>query len=167
MFCQEVALKPPIVDFSDFSFDNVIADRDAIEQANPHRFELALLDGVLYMDEARAVAYYEVPDEPFWKRGHFPGRPLMPGVLISEVAAQLTSYIATQKEIRGDSVIGLAGLNDIRFRAPVKPGDRLTVMVEIKKSRKNAMIVTNYQVFVGEILASEGEIKGVAIGEEG
>ena len=158
-------MKPPIVDFSEFSFDNVVADQAAIFELNPHRFELALLDGILLVDDVRAVGYYNVPEEPFWMRGHFPGRPLMPGVLICEVAAQLTSYLATRNGIRGDAVIGLAGLSNVRFRAQVKPGDQLTVMVNTLKSRMGAMIVTEYQVFVGETLASEGEIKGVAISE--
>ena len=158
-------MKPPIVDFSEFSFDNVVADQAAVFELNPHRFELALLDGILLVDDVRAVGYHNVPDEAFWKRGHFPGRPLMPGVLISEVAAQLTSYLATRNGIRGDAVIGLAGLNNVRYRAPVMPGDQLTVMIKTLKSRKGAMIVTEYQAYVGQTLASEGEIKGVAISE--
>lgn len=132
---------------------------------NPHRHELALLDGILFFEEERAVGFFDVPEDSFWIRGHFPGRPLMPGVLISEVAAQLTSYIANRVGIKGDAVIGLAGLNNVRFRAQVKPGDRLTIMVKTLKSRKGAMIVTEYQAYVGETLASEGEIKGVAIKE--
>ncbi len=158
-------MKRPIVDFAEISFENVIADKAAIGESNPHRYELALLDGILLMDEKRAAGYFDVPKDSFWIRGHFPGRPLMPGVLITEVAAQLTAYVATQKGIRGDAVIGLAGLNDVRFRAPVKPGDRLIVMVEVEKSRKGAMLVTWFQVYVGTTLAAEGEIKGVAIHE--
>ncbi len=156
-------MKDPIVDFSAFSFERIIADKEEVMATNPHRHELALLDGILYMDEEKAVGYYNVPEEPFWARGHFPGNPLMPGVLISEVAAQLTSYIATKTGIRNTSIIGLAGLENIKFRAMVAPGDVLTVMARIKKARKGAMIVTEYQVYVGETIASEGEIKGVAI----
>lgn len=158
-------MNPPIVDFSELSFDNLVADQQQVYETNPHRYELALLSGILFFDETRIVGYYDVPDDPFWARGHFPGRPMMPGVLISEVAAQLTSYMATKNGIRGDAVIGLAGLENVRFRAQVSPGDRLTVMAEMIKSRKGAMIVTNYQVFIGETIASEGQIKGVAIQE--
>ena len=162
---QEVILKPPIVDFSDFSLDHVIADQQEVYNTNPHRYELALLSGILYSDDTRIVGYYDVPEDPFWARGHFPGRPMMPGVLISEVAAQLTSYMATKNGIRGEAVIGLAGLENIRFRAQVSPGDKLTVMAAMIKSRKGAMIVTEYQVYVGQTLASEGQIKGIAIQE--
>lgn len=158
-------MKPPIVDFSEFSLDKLVANQEEVFATNPHRYELALLNGILFFDDTRIVGYYDVPDEPFWARGHFPGRPMMPGVLISEVAAQLTSYMATKNGIRGDAVIGLAGLENVRFRAQVTPGDHLTVMAEMTKSRKGAMIVTEYQVYVDQTLASEGQIKGIAIQE--
>jgi 3-hydroxyacyl-[acyl-carrier-protein] dehydratase len=156
-------LKETIVDFSEFSFDRVIADKAAIMKVNPHRDHLQLLDGILMFDQTRAVGFYNVPDDAFWITGHFPGRPLMPGVLIAEVAAQLTSYIATETGVRGEAVIGLAGLDKLRFRSQVVPGDCLTVMVEILKIRKGTMIVTGFQAFVGETLAAEGQITGVAL----
>ena len=156
-------MNTPIVDFSEFSFDNVIADQAKVYEVNPHRFELALLDGILYHEGDRIVGFYNVPDEPFWARGHFPGRPMMPGVLIAEVAAQLTSYLATVVGIRDDGMIGLAGLEKIRFRSPVAPGEQITVMALKIKSRVGAMVVTAFQAFVGERLAAEGQLKGVAI----
>ena len=157
------ALSSPIIEFSEFDYDNVIVGRDKILEINPHRHEFALLDGILLIEEKRVVGFYDVPQDVYWAKGHFPGRPLMPGVLIAEVAAQCTSYLGTVNGIRGDAVIGLAGLENVKFRAPVKPGDRLTVMVLEKKSRKGMMIVTHYQAYVGETLVSEGEIKGIAI----
>lgn len=158
-------MNQPLIQFSEFSVDNVVADKDQIFAVNPHRYEFALLDGVLLIDEKRIVGYYDIPTDIYWAKGHFPGRPMMPGVLITEVAAQCTSYLATKNGIRGEAVIGLAGLTNIRYRAQVKPGDRLTVMAVEKKSRKGAMIVTDYQAYVGQTLASEGEIKGIAIQE--
>ena len=158
-------MSSPIIDFSEFDYDRVVADREQILDINPHRHELALLDGILLLEEKRIVGYYDVPKDVYWAKGHFPGRPLMPGVLITEVAAQCTSYLGTTSGIRGDAVIGLAGLDEVRFRAPVKPGDRLTVMAVEKKSRKGVLIVTQYQAYVGQTLVSEGGIKGVAIKE--
>ena len=139
---RDSPLKPPIVNFSDFSFDKVVEDKEGIYEVNPHRHELALLDGILHYDDEKAVGYYDVPEDAFWIRGHFPGRPLMPGVLITEVAAQLTSYLGTRNGIRGDAVIGLAGVTDVRFRAQVMPGDRLVVMVKTLKSR-NCLLYTS------------------------
>ncbi len=156
-------MKETIVDFSEFSFDRVIADKAAIMEVNPHRDHLLLLDGILLIDPSRAVGFYDVPEDAFWIEGHFPGRPLMPGVLIAEVAAQLTSYIAAASGARGNAVIGLAGLDKLRFRSQVAPGDRLTVMVEILKVRKDTLIVTGFQAFVGQTLAAEGQITGIAL----
>ena len=153
----------PIIDFSEFNFDTVVADKAQIFECNPHRHEFALLDGILLLDNKRIVGYYDVPADVYWAKGHFPGRPLMPGVLIAEVAAQCTSYLASTSGIRGDAVIGLAGLENIKFRAPVKPGDRLTVMAVEIRSRKGTMIVTQYEAYVGQTLVSEGQIKGIAI----
>lgn len=72
-------LKKPIVDFSKFDLNKVLVDRDGILDVNPHRFEMALLDGVLYVDDDSAVGFKDVREDEFWVRGHFPGRPLMPG----------------------------------------------------------------------------------------
>ena len=158
-------MSSPIIDFSEFDYDKIVADKEKIFEVNPHRHELALLDAVLLIDNERLVGYLDVPEDVFWVRGHFPGRPLMPGVLITEVAAQCTSYLGTVNGIRGDAVIGLAGLDKVKFRAPVKPGDRLTVMIVTKRSRKGIMIVTVFQAYVGETLVADGEIKGIAIKE--
>ena len=158
-------MSAPLIDFSEFDYDQIVADKDKVYEINPHRHELALLDAVLLLDDKRIVGYYDVPKDVFWAKGHFPGRPLMPGVLIAEVAAQCTSYLGTTSGIKGDAVIGLAGLENIKFRAPVKPGDRLTVMAVEKRSRKGVMIVTQFQAYVGQVLVSEGEIKGIAIKE--
>ena len=108
-------MSSPIIDFSEFDYDKIVADKEKIFEVNPHRHELALLDAVLLIDNERLVGYLDVPEDVFWVRGHFPGRPLMPGVLITEVAAQCTSYLGTVNGIRGDAVIGLAGLDKVKF----------------------------------------------------
>jgi 3-hydroxyacyl-[acyl-carrier-protein] dehydratase len=80
-----------IVNFSEFDPNKVLFSRAAIEKVNPHRFELSLLDGILFEDTegGRYVSFTDTKPTDFWTRGHFPNRPLMPGVLICEVAAQL------------------------------------------------------------------------------
>jgi len=158
-------LKSPIVDFSLFDVDKVIHNKDEVEKINPHRFELSLLDGILFEDWEgfRAVGFHNVPKDPFWARGHFPGRPMMPGVLICECAAQLCSWFASHTGILGDSLIGLGALDEVRFRAPVKPGDKLIVALKREKFRQNVLINGYFQGFVNQELVVEGIIKGVAI----
>ena len=158
-------MKEPIVSFSDFSFDRPHADREQIKLVNPHRHEMLLLDGILFYTEERAVGYKDVRDDEFWVRGHFPDRPLMPGVLICECAAQLSSYFALESKLVDNGYIGLGGLETIRFRGPVVPGDRLVVMLKKAKVRRNAMFTADFQGYVDQTLVVDGLIKGVALGK--
>jgi 3-hydroxyacyl-[acyl-carrier-protein] dehydratase len=156
-------LKDPIVEFSKFDTDQLIVDREGILAVNPHRFEMMLLDGVLYVDEDRAVGFKDVTDQEFWVRGHFPERPIMPGVLICESAAQLSAYFASTKRLLDSGVVGLGGLESVRFRAPVVPGDKLILMLRRGRVRKNVMFMTEFQAFVNETLVADGLVKGVAL----
>ena len=86
---------PAIIDPSTLDFSQLIADRDEIMRLNPHRHEFRLLDGVVFCDlEKRLFAgFHDVREDAFWARGHVPGRPLFPGVLMIEAAAQLASFM--------------------------------------------------------------------------
>lgn len=157
-------MKTSFVSFDDFSHDRVLVDRDGIKQINPHRFEMLLLDGILFNNEQNSVGFIDVTSEMFWVRGHFPGRPLMPGVLMCECAAQLSAYFAITNNLVDEGVVGLGGLEGVRFRGPVVPGDRLTVMLNRGKVRRNVMFSAEFQGFVGKTLVVDGTIKGVALG---
>lgn len=154
-----------IIGFDEYDPNRVLFDRSAIEQINPHRFELSLLDGILFEDLTgyRAAGFHDVPPDPFWARGHFPGRPLMPGVLVCECAAQLCAWFAKRSGLFTEGLIGLGGLEDVRFRHPVQPGDRLVVHLVRERSRPNLLIAGRFRCYVGSQLAVEGLIKGVAI----
>lgn len=124
---------------------------------------MLLVDGVLHLDDDCAVGFLDVLPDAFWVRGHFPERPLMPGVLICESAAQLSSYFAIKTGLVTEGMVGLGGLTDVRFRNPVVPGDRLVLMLKKGKSRVNAMFNADFQGFVNETLVVDGTIKGVAL----
>ncbi|MDE0936793.1 MAG: beta-hydroxyacyl-ACP dehydratase [Mariniblastus sp.] len=156
--------KESFLDFSEFDHNKVLVDADGIRQINPHRFEMLLLDGILYCSPDIAVGYTDLSEDSFWVRGHFPGKPLMPGVLICECAAQLSSYFALTNKMVDEGYVGLGGLESIRFRVPVVPGDRLTVMLRKGKVRRNVLFTAEFQGFVGETLVADGVIKGVALG---
>lgn len=158
-------LKNSFVDFADFDCDKILISREEIMQVNPHRFEMALLDGILQLSEETAVGFRNITDDEFWVRGHFPNRPLMPGVLICECAAQLSSYFAITTKMVDNGYVGLGGLENIRFRAPVVPGNKLIVMLKRGKVRKNVIFTAEFQGFVDQTLVVDGAIKGVALGE--
>ena len=100
----------------------------------PHRYPLLLIDRVLELQrKERIVAIKNVTiNEPFFN-GHFPGLPIMPGVLIVEAIAQAGgALLLTEVEDRNDKVMVFTGIDRARFRRPVSPGDQLRIEVEVK-----------------------------------
>jgi len=90
-----------------------------------------------------------------------PGMPLMPGVLMCEAAAQLASYFSRKYGLVNE-MIGFGGLDDVRFRGVVRPGQRLVVVVRLLKVRQT-MMTAEFQNFVDGNLVCEGELKGVPL----
>jgi 3-hydroxyacyl-[acyl-carrier-protein] dehydratase len=120
---------------------------------------------VVFDDPKRliCVGYKDITDQEFWVRGHLPGMPLMPGVMMCEAAAQLCSYFAHKHDLLGCKVVGFGGMENVRFRDPVRPGDRLVVICQQLKVRRGAMIVCRFQAFVGETMVVDGQIKGIPL----
>jgi 3-hydroxyacyl-[acyl-carrier-protein] dehydratase len=87
--------------------------------------------------------------------------PLMPGVIMCECAAQLSSYYARKHRLL-DGIVGFGGLEEVRFRGVVRPGDRFVVVVHLLKHRRT-MMMCEFQCFVRQNLVCEGIIKGVAL----
>ena len=157
--------KDYIVDPSTLDLTRVTADLEGIRKINPQRFEMEQLTAVVYEDPENkiCVGYKDVTDKEFWVRGHMPGMPLMPGVVMLEAVAQLCSYCAMKYDLLGADMLGLGGLEDVRFRDPVVPGDRLVVMCQGTKVRRGRLIVSRFQGFVRNNLVLEGILKGIAI----
>jgi 3-hydroxyacyl-[acyl-carrier-protein] dehydratase len=127
-------------DFRTVDFSQCVADLDAIRKVNPHRFEMELLSGIVMVDPMQhlIVGYKDTLETDFWCRGHMPGYPLMPGVLMLEAAAQMVSYYASTSTVAdAEKIMGLAGIDDARFIKQIKPGDRLMLAAKgIKISRR-------------------------------
>ncbi|HXY17272.1 MAG TPA: 3-hydroxyacyl-ACP dehydratase FabZ [Gaiellaceae bacterium] len=117
------------------SFD-VPFGRDAIEAILPHRDPFLLLDEVVELDPGkRVVARREVRAEDPWFAGHFPGRPVMPGVLIVEAMAQAGAVAVLCEEENRGKIAFFAGIDECRFKRIVEPGDTLTLTCEIDQVR--------------------------------
>ena len=131
---------------------------DEILELLPHRYPILLIDRVLEVGEGMAVAEKLVSaNEPFLQ-GHFPGRPIMPGVLIVEAMAQTSALCICYNEPRArERGLVLAGISKARFRRPVLPGDVLTVRIEQKRRRGDLFVVDGVAQVEGE-LAAEAEL---------
>jgi 3-hydroxyacyl-[acyl-carrier-protein] dehydratase len=119
---------PPslFVDLASLDLDRVVAGPEEIRKRNPHRHEMELCNGVVHYDPEAGiiVGYTDTHEDDFWVRGHIPGRPLLPGVLMVEAAAQLCSYYYKDQHPEVP-FFGFAGIQDVRFRLTVEPGQRL------------------------------------------
>lgn len=160
-----MAVRELIMDPSCLDFSHIIADAAEIRNYNPQRHEMEQLTAIIYEDIERhiCVGYKDVSVDEFWVKGHMPGLPLLPGVLMLESAAQMCSYFSQKYDLLGCEIVGFGGLEDVRFRDPVVPGDRLIVMCQMTKLRRNRIVVTKFQGLVGQSLVCEGMLKGIPI----
>ncbi|HEY9904644.1 MAG TPA: 3-hydroxyacyl-ACP dehydratase FabZ [Candidatus Sericytochromatia bacterium] len=133
-----------------------------IQKILPHRYPFALVDRVIeYVPGKRAVGIKNVTfNEPYFQ-GHFPGRPLMPGVMIVEAMAQVGGIVLTQLPDMEGGLFVFAGIDKVRFRRPVVPGDQLvmtTELLSIKRRRFGKMqaraLVDGQRVAEGELMFS-------------
>jgi 3-hydroxyacyl-[acyl-carrier-protein] dehydratase len=105
----------------------------------PHRFPFLLVDRVLEVEPGRrAVGYKNVSHNEWFFQGHFPGRPVMPGVLIVEALAQMAAIAALAGEGKEGQIPFFAGIDGCRFRRPVVPGDMLMLEAELTHARARA-----------------------------
>jgi len=130
----------------------------------PHRYPFLLIDRVLEMEECSIRAMKNVTvNEPFFQ-GHFPGTPVMPGVLVVEAMAQAGGFLLfSQVENREDKIIFFTGIDKCRFRKPVVPGDQVIFEVELIAKRTAFAKIRGRALVDGEVVC-EAEMMS-AMGE--
>ena len=159
--------RAPILDPSEYDVDRPIAGPAEIRRYNRQRHEMEQLSGILFEDPERSicVGYKDLGPDEFWVRGHFPGMPIMPGVIMCEAAAQLASYYTVKHRLMNTEVVGFGGLKDVRFRGIVQPGDRFVILARLLKTR-STMLTCEFQCLVRQNVVCEGVLMGIPLPEE-
>ena len=142
----------------------VVADQEAIRKVNLQRFEMEHLNAIVFLDTVEHViaGYKDVRDDEFWVRGHLPGHPILPGVIMCEAAAQLASYYCNTQMLMGEGFIGFGGMENVRFRTLVHPGDRLLMIGKATRIHRR-QTTWNVQGFVGPVMAFHADVLGVPL----
>jgi 3-hydroxyacyl-[acyl-carrier-protein] dehydratase len=155
---------PPELHFnpSTIDFNHVVVDQEAIRRVNPQRFEMEHLNGIVHIDREKnlIIGYKDVRADEFWVRGHMPDYPLLPGVLMCEAAAQLCSYYVVLIGMLEGDFIGFGGLENVRFRGVVRPGDRLVLVAKGLRFHRRQTIF-NVQGLVGSTMVFHADVLGV------
>ncbi|MBI5454448.1 MAG: 3-hydroxyacyl-ACP dehydratase FabZ [Deltaproteobacteria bacterium] len=133
-------------------------DVKEIQTILPHRYPFLLIDRILELDPGKSAKGLKnvTINEPFFL-GHFPGHPIMPGVLIIEAMAQVGGVLAFKSASVNNKVVYFMGIDKARFRRPVTPGDTLTINVVVTKSR-GSIWAFKAEAFVADALVAEAEL---------
>ena len=133
-----------------------VMDIQKIQSLLPHRYPFSLIDRVIDSEPGkRLVALKNVTiNEPFFQ-GHFPSKPVMPGVLLIEAMAQATGLLAMESaEVPKEAIYYLVGVDKARFKRPVVPGDQLIFEVEVLKNRREIWVFAATAKVDGKMVAS-------------
>jgi 3-hydroxyacyl-[acyl-carrier-protein] dehydratase len=160
-----VSGKEIIIDPASCNFEQPVADLAEIRRFNRQRFEMEQLTAIVHVDPENHIfaGYKDIGPDEFWVRGHMPGMPLMPGVLMLEAAAQLCSWYATKYNLSAGKIVGFGGLEEVHFRGPVVPGDRLFIGCKGIKIRIGRMVIFQFQGLVRDTLVVDGILKGIPL----
>ena len=156
--------QPLLVDLSTLDLERVEIDIEGIRRCIPQRHEMEQLDGIIRYDPVGEfiVGFKDVRSDEFWVRGHIPGRPLFPGVLMLEAAAQLSSTYIGLTLKQQDLFIGFGAADRVKFRGTVAPGDRLVIAAKCQAMRSSAAVFDAQGLVAGKVVF-EARVTGVRV----
>ena len=144
--------------------DSVVLDAIAIQKILPHRYPFLLVDKILEIEPAKRVVGIKnvTQNEPFFP-GHFPGHPIMPGVLILEAMAQTGGILLMDvQENPHEKLAYFTGIDKVKFRRPVRPGDQLRFEMEMLRFRQSICKMAG-KAFVDGKLVCEAELTAAVV----
>lgn len=145
-----------------------MVDIREIMKIMPHRYPFLLIDRIERLESGREIVGLKnvTINEPFFT-GHFPGNPIMPGVLIIEAMAQVGGVLAfnSSPEEWSGSLVYFMGMDKVRFRKPVVPGDQLRLHLTMIR-QKQKIFKMRGEAFVGEALVAEAELMAAIEGKQ-
>jgi 3-hydroxyacyl-[acyl-carrier-protein] dehydratase len=152
-------LDPDMLDCS-----KVVMTREEIYKILPQQHEFSQLDGVIHIDPSGkvAAAYRDVRADEWWCRGHMPGHPIFPGVLMVECGAQLAAIVQSRVMPFDEGFLGFAGIDDVKFRGAVIPPTRIIMIGRLVEARRRRFIC-DLQGYCNGEMVFEGQITGMQI----
>lgn len=127
-------------------------NREEIKQILPHREPMLLVDE-MHMEEAICVAQYHVKGDEFFLQGHFPGMPVVPGVILCEMMGQGSSLLASSK-LEKNKVAMFVAFKDVRFKHPVHPGDTVLMHAHLTGAKGNMLFIDSKAEVDGQLCCS-------------
>lgn len=154
----------PFLDLDTLDLTKTFADRDAIYSRLPQREPLMMLDRIIHVDmeSGVAAAIREVREDEFWTKGHIPGRPLLPGVLMIESAAQFAAYMTYEVRPEETRFMGFGGVDKVKFRGTVVPPAQMLLVIKLVEVRSRRTIA-DVQGFVDGTMVFEAQITGMIV----
>ena len=130
-------------------------DREELKKYLPHREPMLLIDEIYMEDDGTVRAYYTVRGDEFFLQGHYPGHPVVPGVIQCEIMGQASSLLVLSA-LEGHTPF-YTGIDSARFKHQIVPGDKMEIRTKLIKIR-STMFFTEASIYVGETLCSKASL---------
>lgn len=153
----------PFVDLNQLDLSKVCFTREQIYAHLPHRYEFMQMDAIIHLDYEKkiGVGLREVREDEFWVKGHIPGRPLFPGVLMIETAAQMAAFLSHQIS-PDERFMGFGGVDGVKFRGAVVPPAKMYILLQVVEIKPRRTIA-DAQGIVNDKLVFEGRVTGMPL----